>query len=153
MPCVWKIWAELIRWLEPGKGHLGHGPWPQKSGRVVLKAAIVELGANCSSEGLETPRSWLGCAGEQKEAVSRRWGAKGCLSCLVSCPSWGYLLRFLKKYIPLFPCPGYHALSFTWTNLSGFLCLVTIRALARTSQEFVEEMAISMGLESWIGFM
>lgn len=78
-------------------GPLGCGPWAQRSSRVALKAAIVELGADCSSEGLETPRNGLGCAGMQKEAVSGRWGAKGCLVYFGSCPSWGSFVEIPDK--------------------------------------------------------
>ena len=57
----------------------------------------MELAADCSSEGLETPRGGLGCTGVQKEAVSQRGEAEGCLVYPGSCPSWASFVEIPDK--------------------------------------------------------
>ena len=83
------------------------------------------------------------------------WGVLGCFS---SWPFWGPLVQILNSFMfPLFPYQDRAGTripsTFNWMNLSGFLLLITIRALSRTSQVFIDEVVISMGLEGWLGFM
>lgn len=108
----------------------GGRPWAQRPSRFVIKEVIVELYADCKSEGLETQRSRKGCVRDKLSP----WG-EGLMvvGLLRSCPFWVPLVQILSSSLfPLFPYQHRAGtripFSFTWINLGGFLLLVTIKS-------------------------
>lgn len=71
---------------------------------------------------------------------------ESCLGCL---RFWNLVQIPEFLYVPIISLPilGLGLEYPARTNLSGFLLLVTIRDLFRKSQEFIEEMVTSIGLE------
>ena len=108
----------------------GGRPWAQRPSRFAIKEVIVELYADCNSEGLETQRSQKGCVRDKLSP----WGEGLMVAGLLrSCPFWVPLVQILSSSLfPLFPYQHRAGtsipFSFTWINLGGFLLLVTIKS-------------------------